>query len=340
MENINGVDVLNFEEAMNEATQVDGDNIIEPCALLGNGFSVALKKDIFSYASLKAGLDVNSFHLKDKIHNVFDYLGTDDFEKVIKILLDSFIVTQQYPLEGHEKLNDDVEQLKKELVKSISSHHPLIPDEDITAQNYENNRNFLKRFAKIFTTNYDLLLYWSVLRNGLTYKFSDGFKSLDGKLYWAGKGQELYWLHGGLHLYWDNDDKFPGYTEIIKLRKGILGKNLVDQIQEKLDQGSFPITVAEGDWKSKIKRISSNPYLKEAFQELMGNERNIVTFGIGFGQDDHIIKAIKASPNKKIYVGVHNPDTAKINSLKMKLLPLTDAKKEIYFYRSETAIVW
>ena len=108
----------------------------------------------------------------------------------------------------------------------------------------------------------------------------------------------------------------------------------------KLPAGHYPITIAEGSWESKVKKIAKNPYLKDAFKELTKNQRNLVTFGIGFEQDDHIVKAIKISPCKKIAVGIYQPDITKINYLKSKLSSINSSGKEIYFYRSETAVVW
>src|SRR5436853_7861187 len=51
--------------------------------LLGNGFSIALKSDIFSYGSLYENAD---FSQSPHIPRLFEALGTQDFEIVIRHL--------------------------------------------------------------------------------------------------------------------------------------------------------------------------------------------------------------------------------------------------------------
>ena len=61
--------------------------------LLGNGFSIALKPDIFSYGSLYENADFSAaLHVK----KLFEALGTQDFEIVIKHLQDAAKVVEVY----------------------------------------------------------------------------------------------------------------------------------------------------------------------------------------------------------------------------------------------------
>ena len=60
--------------------------------LLGNGFSIALKPDIFSYGSL---FDNADFSATPEIKALFVKLGTQDFEVAIRHLQDAAKVTDQ-----------------------------------------------------------------------------------------------------------------------------------------------------------------------------------------------------------------------------------------------------
>ena len=55
--------------------------------LLGNGFSIALKPDIFSYGSLFENADFSS---APQIKELFRKLGTQDFEVAIRQLQDNY----------------------------------------------------------------------------------------------------------------------------------------------------------------------------------------------------------------------------------------------------------
>jgi hypothetical protein len=71
-----GVTPVSFDDAWKI---VDGSR--NKHLLLGNGFSIALKPDIFSYGSLFENADFSSApHIKQ----LFDALGTQDFEIAIR----------------------------------------------------------------------------------------------------------------------------------------------------------------------------------------------------------------------------------------------------------------
>lgn len=331
--------VLNFDEVLELAVEEIGGNALEPTLLVGNGYSMALRPDIFSYSQLKQRLVPERFNLRDRILEIFTNLRTDDFEQVIRILQNTHYVAELYPLDGHEQVAIDIETLKDQLIEAITSGHPERPDDGITAEQYASNKRFLSKFGNIFTTNYDLLLYWSLNRNQLTSKFTDGFKSIERNLYWEGEDQNVFWLHGGLHLYHSENERFLNYVEVIKLRTEV-AHPLIDQIREKLAVNSFPLTVAEGDWKLKAKRISESPFLRSSFKSLSRNSRNIVTFGIGFDQDAHIVKAILNSSSQRIFVGIHQPTITKIAEQKAKLASLIEKGKSVHFYDSGTTAIW
>lgn len=68
--------------------------------------------------------------------------------------------------------------IKDALVTAIAKRHPDRPY-DITKEQYAACRSFLRRFDHIFTPNYDVLLYWTLMQDdvdGVDLKPDDGFR--------------------------------------------------------------------------------------------------------------------------------------------------------------------
>jgi hypothetical protein len=80
--------VISFDEAMSAVPKEGKCHL-----LLGNGFSIALKPDIFSYDSLYENADFSKI---PHVPKVFSALGTQDFEIVIRQLQDAATVVTVY----------------------------------------------------------------------------------------------------------------------------------------------------------------------------------------------------------------------------------------------------
>jgi hypothetical protein len=131
--------------------------------LLGNGFSISLKPDIFSYGSLYENAD---FSAAPHVPSLFDALGTNDFEIVINYLQKAAKVVEVYRpklIRLAASLRRDAEVIKDALVAAVARRHPDRPY-DITANQYAACRVFLNHFDHIFTLNYDVLLYWTLMQ--------------------------------------------------------------------------------------------------------------------------------------------------------------------------------
>lgn len=140
--------------------------------LLGNGFSISLFSDCFSYASLFEEAQKSGLFEKDpELAQAFELLQTTDFEFVMEALKTA---SKLVPLYGGDKrkMEHHSELLKNVLVQAISGRHPERPSE-ISEEQYANCRAFLAEFigeaqqksGRVFSLNYDLLLYWSVLHD-------------------------------------------------------------------------------------------------------------------------------------------------------------------------------
>lgn len=133
------------------------------------------------------------------------------------------------------------------LVETIAGQHPARPG-DLTNQQYESCIQFLKNFrdkpgdGRIFTLNYDILLYW-VLMHGMEEKkiaFDDGFRTdtdhVDAEyVVWddSAHQQNVYYLHGALHL-------FDGGHELQKYSWKRTDIALIDQTREAIPEELLP----------------------------------------------------------------------------------------------------
>lgn len=152
------MDVISYQQAMKALEKASNRHL-----LLGNGFSIALKPDIFRYDSLYENADFNA---APRVKMLFEALGTQDFEIVIKHLQDAAKVVEVYrpsAITLARSLRRDAAVIKDALVTAIAKRHPDRPF-DIRADQYAACRRFLSGFDHIFTLNYDVLLYWTLMQ--------------------------------------------------------------------------------------------------------------------------------------------------------------------------------
>jgi Domain of unknown function (DUF4917) len=139
--------------------------------LLGNGFSIAQGGGHFLYSNLleKSGMPNDS-----PTRKVFTALDTFDFEAVMKALEDASVIERAYGDEAKAtKFGDDATGVREALIAAVHEVHPGIQFE-IPDKQREACAKFLTNFTQVFTLNYDLLLYWIILKNAAD-RFQDGF---------------------------------------------------------------------------------------------------------------------------------------------------------------------
>lgn len=327
--------------------------------LVGNGFSSSLLRHIFSYSALRQQLNPSQFSINTRIQNIFQHIGSDDFEEAIKRLNLSEPIAAEYGL-GAGPMSADGEALKTELITAIGATHPAHPWDGITEDNYKACRSFLRRFKSIYTLNYDLLLYWVINRTGLTSRFRDGFTRLPTPqglpLVWNGERQNLFHLHGGLHLYkilWNSETprEYAAISDYdyVKLDNVRQNENLIDQIQEKINQKIYPITIAEGDSASKKKKILNERILRHSYFNFKHLSGSLYTFGVGLdkNQDDHLIEALGSSAITDVWLGVYQPDHQTLNAINAKFLQLNYKRSQdglpdikVHFYDTASFSIW
>ena len=263
-----------------------------PAVLLGNGFSRAFDNERFDYAAL-----YEAARFPERLADVFDAVDTRDFETVLRRLDQFLLLLPAYGVgaEVRAEVRSDRTLVRRSLIQALRAHHPDGPwaIEDDEA---ERCATFLRQFRTIFTVNYDLLLYWVIVKH-LTHVTDDGFRGMS-TLTWQGRdavGQNVYYVHGGLHLW-------EARTTVRKLRYEE-GTTLIDQLSAELEAGNYPLFVSEGTSAQKRERIYTNEYLSTAYAALRANSEPLVVYGMRLGAPDrHIIDAIRASRTPELTI--------------------------------------
>ncbi|MEK7453678.1 MAG: DUF4917 family protein [Pseudomonadota bacterium] len=318
-------EVIDFEEAM---IRTEGE---DRALLIGNGFSA----QYFSYSNL---LDESGLANGTPMRNLFDALGTVDFEAVVRALEGATIVERAYGNNAHsDELEADAQKVREALVAAVNATHPAHRVE--LGAKYTSSAAFLERFSTVFSLNYDLLLYWVNLEKRL---LSDGFGlgSQDGSFHGPFAEEaycHLYNLHGGLHLF---DDGTGEVMKAIDTGDGVIA-TITSTIANK---GRFPIYVAEGTSVQKMRKINSIAYLRHCYDTLRRNAAAMFVYGHSADENDaHIYRAIFASEAKHVYFGVYKPEEDKLKILDgilAKYQKTAGSSAGYTFFDSESAKVW
>lgn len=315
---------------------------------------MAYDSNIFSYNALANFVqNLNN----ETLSKLFSILKTKNFELIMEQLstFSNLLNALGAEKEIQEKIASAHEQLKKSLLDAIKALHPehvfKIPEEKMTAC-----AAFLKIFldssGHLFSTNYDLLLYWVLMRQNIPNAI-DGFgrelenpvETRQGKnpewseLRWGPNSQKqnVHYLHGALPL-------FDTGTEIIKEQYDDEGF-ILENIGKRLDSGEYPIFVTAGNGDEKLSHIRHNRYLSNCYDQLCKADGSVISFGFAFGKYDlHIIEALNkaahAENNKppklwSLYVGTYSDaDKNYIESIKDKF------HAKLYTFDAKTAPLW
>jgi hypothetical protein len=347
--------VLTFRDALAEAVERPGNRHL----LLGNGFSIACRPDLFAYGRLFDETDFGMLSIEAEA--LFAISGTSDFERAIEALRIAGRVLDLYPDADDDlisRITADAEALRAALAQVLASRHPdnvgLIADPE-----YANARAFLSHFnGSVYTVNYDLLLYWTLLQD-LEPEVSndDGFRAdaEDPDAEWviwdgyAGHSQRVHYLHGGLHLY----DAGNVLKKITWARTGV---PLIDQIRAALDRNDYPLVVTEGASDEKLAKIEHSPYLHRGLKSLQSNSGTIFIHGHSLAEnDEHILARIERSKMEFAYVSLHGDPDSEANQairhraeLMVQRREAIEAQKqerwrkrlEVKFYDADSAAVW
>lgn len=335
------MDRLTFQEALK--------NSEARILILGNGFSMDWNLQVFGYSSLKE--KARSF--QSEIDAVFKSLDTNDFEEVIRAFESAAMVCKAFKIKNNFK--DHAGTVRNALIEVIGNTHPDHPDL-IDENEFESCVRFLTHFESVYTLNYDMLLYWVLMRDLFREGASPKLKTLpDGFAYnnqdflnWGGSAIKVHYLHGALHLFEE--------TDVVKLNyrksKWSLKKQFTKLINE---QKRYPLFVSEGDSKGKLRRIRNSGYLTRCYNSLQNigakkTKTSLFTFGVSFSENDrHISEAIAKNNCQQLFVGVFGSPASKGNKMLIKEVELIKQRRalnakslplETFYFDSASAKVW
>jgi Domain of unknown function (DUF4917) len=269
--------------------------------LLGNGASCAVWAG-FSYGSL-----LNASNLGKNDKKLFSELDTVNFEEALERLkIAQFVCKQSGHAIAAKDLASRYTTIQAGLIKTVNSNHVSWLDAkrngSLVAMATE-----LKNYGRVFTTSYDLLLYWAI--NQDPKALGDGF----GKTGFEDRvstATTVYFLHGALHLQSNR----------------VATTKLKYQPQQSINQvltatQKLPLFIAEGTADQKVAAISRSPYLSAVSAKLQTRPASgkLVVFGQALAaQDQHITDAIKKSRVTKIAFAIYKNDQVLMAILKQK----------------------
>jgi hypothetical protein len=354
------VKVISFKEALKQSNDYKKRHL-----MLGNGFSIALRPEIFTYKSL---LEEADFSEAPHLSTVFEKIGTQDFEKVIRLLEDSAKILPIYAgtsTDPSAQMQEDAKYLKGVLIKTVAQNHPEFPGA-VDGDEFEACREFLSNFVgpknkggRIYTLNYDLLLYWALMHEDtddkdrpLVLSKNDGFgrdEDTDPNFVdWMGESssrdQRIHYLHGALHL-------FDAGTQLQKYTWVNTGLRLLDQAQDAMHNDKYPLFVAEGTSDQKLSKIKHSAYLYhsyKSFSEQMKQPNDVLfIFGHSLADNDrHILKKISGGKIPRVFVGLYGDPENETNKLICQAANLLERARradnplEISYFDAKSAEVW
>lgn len=270
--------------------------------LLGNGLSMNLWAG-FGYRSLYA-----SATLSDEAKAIFTELGTTNFEQCLECLHHANIVLRALS-DSTARVHTTYEQVRDSLFKTVGDVH--VPWDDFPPDTHDHLAKEIDKFRSVFTTSYDLSLYWShmwaefkstkVTTNIVDYFWATGnrFDPTDTTVR-SSRATCVHYLHGGIHLWQDDQTGENG--------KWTNGSGRLLDIKSRYGPTSDrrPLFVSEGTWAAKSRTIRQSSYLSFCLDKLRDDESPIVVFGQALAdQDRHILAALDEGAQRRIAISMY-----------------------------------
>ena len=132
--------------------------------LLGNGASRAISND-FRYSSLyyNAESKDREYPLLPEDKAIFESMMTTDFERALAALWTTEVVCKALGRnQTVSKVHERYESIQNALIGAVHGVH--IPWSKLSGENVLNKiESALKQYKSVYSTNYDLLLYWAIM---------------------------------------------------------------------------------------------------------------------------------------------------------------------------------
>jgi Domain of unknown function (DUF4917) len=306
--------------------------------LIGNALSRSVWSPFACDSLLKEAQDARALAEDDL--RLFQELATSSFERVLSALATAIRIEE--PLERDtSQLLERYTCIQGALGTAVRSIH--LPWRQVPTRTLRRVRAAMREVRFLFTTSYDLLLYWAAAegRNPAFpfYGIADYFWSPGsyGRCEFD-PGQvsiryhdwtRLFFLHGALHLVAMPSGK--------TLKRTSHGQALLDEFGEPFagEQRARPLMISEGDAVDKNRAIQENAYLTFAMDHLRREMEPLVVFGQSLSeQDRHVVEALDR-PGRPLAIALeaNESDTGPKKREIAARLPRVD---ELHFFDAAT----
>jgi hypothetical protein len=201
------------------------------------------------------------------------------------------------------------------LIQAVRSIHP---DHESVADDLDRIGPFIARFNTVFSLNYDLLIYWAMLRENerrgpwLKDAFVNGTFDTEWERltrpYPPAKGATLvFYPHGNLALATRFD------RGEFKIQRTGSWETLLERIIEAWEaEASIPLFVSEGTRAQKEKAVMRSSYLGTIYHDVLTEVApSVAIYGWGMGrQDTHILRQFRRARVERFAVSVYTKRNA------------------------------
>ncbi|HET8862787.1 MAG TPA: DUF4917 family protein [Solirubrobacterales bacterium] len=306
--------------------------------LLGNGLSRHIWGD-FAYPSLfdTAQHDHATGSLTDADRSLFKALETKNFERVLAELAAAIRMAEVLGEEAGPYLEryQSIQLALGRAVQSVHIGYSAIPEGAL-----ESIGSVLQEQDYVFTTNYDLIVYWAMRAvdyaglcdcfwgNGYSFDPADA-EPPDGKT-------PIYFLHGALHLVVMGSGVTRKLVQRGSRAQQTSLRSLLSQFGRPLDgdEQARPLLITEGSAQHKLQAIEGNDYLADALGRLRNFRRPLVVFGSDLSeQDQHLVEAVNRHPSRPLAVSIvgRGRSDSQIRSIKAGLCQALEADTLLFF---------
>jgi hypothetical protein len=276
--------------------------------LVGNGASLAVWQR-FAYSSLFAVAQSKDVEVRLGPNELaaFDAVRTRNFETVLNSLRTTAVLNVALGVQDDGSPEQAYDAIRLALIDAVRWVHPPRLGDGIR----KTVREELRRYNWVYSTNYDLIIYWSMMFDPEAEGFVDFFWRADGVFdpsdtdVWESRANwtHVLYLHGAIHLERDA----WGAT---RKRHATDGTSLLASFQaEPIGlEGWMPQFVSEGSSREKRQAISRSEYLSFVHEAFEWHDGPLVVFGHSLSEEDtHLVHAINTRTDAALAVGVYPP---------------------------------
>lgn len=323
----------------------DIEDAFEHTLLLGNGASLAIDSS-FSYGSLLEAAQ-SAGYITPNVAQIFNYLGTKDFELVLSMLRTAFHINRALAVDEPATIAA-YSDVRKALVSTVRDVHP---EHEAVAPHLAAIHRFMKRFDTVLSLNYDLIVYWAMLEGNREYGtwFKDCFVNgvLDDD--WE-RMREPYNAAGATLVFYPHGNLILGTT-----LEGGESKISVERDRDRLlpavlreweDSERLPLFVSEGGGAQKQAAISRSGYLGTVYNSVMADlGPSVVVFGCALDEnDDHIVRRIARGPARVaksvFWAGRHPAEVERECADFLARLAVHRSAATVLFFDAQSAGCW